>query len=793
MKFLNKIVTRKKNEKCSNYFMGFVDELDNGIITGWSCTKDFKKTEVFLYIDGNFIAKKEANIHRPDLKKIKVGQGDHGYEFQVPKKYLNQKNIKVKVVVKHKELSGELNSKIFNIFQGGKSNNVVNRGAIDHFVGNKVHGRLDCLCEDGYPYITANGKPCEIESYGIESKNDKIKKGDSVNTGFIARVPESKYENIGFNLYAITMQGIKLIDQKTIRGGSLVPDSISAIFEALEISKKKKSIGIVIWEGTHNPIGRAQVLYNILKENRPTIIISFDIGFSDKPVWQPLLNSDCKVLMLPWKDREMYAELFKRIKLNFDLVWICKPRYPALILARYISHENTRYIVDLDDNELEMSSSKSSEEKPYGLLSAKMAQRYIDQLPVRSVASKTLQNDFGGELVRHARQPNTVKRPCATDICNEIRVGFIGTVRPHKGVVQAAKAIKALNKRKDYKIKLVVGGIYDPRSIRSELIALGCEVHGEIDSSRLNYHVQNLDVVITGFPDSNANKEILRYQISSKIGDGLANERPVLVPEGASVNDLNEVPGVYLFNGVNFERMLEKAIAHSGPVTLDQEFSIAWNYEQFLKLESEAYNQSPTGKQLFRAKSESKHAVTPERKKVVLVWKQHDVGLYGRRIDHIARLLASNDIEVICLEIISTAQFARYKSESVRIDSDSRYIVDDYWRKQEGCNVGGIFYKAISIDHTQDAESGLKRLLLEKNIFPTNSLAILFPAVPEWKIVTKVFAGYSIICDVVDNQLGWEKKQPLVLLQQYKYLMDISQCIIFNSEKNQIFLNRLVF
>lgn len=793
MKFLKNIYSHKQNDKSSDYFIGFVDEFNNGTITGWSCTKDFKKTEVNLYIDGNFVSKKQANIHRPDLRSIKVGNGDHGYEFQVPKKYMGQKELKVKVVAEYKKLTGELGSKVFNIHKSEKNINAVKLGSIDRFVSNKVHGWLGSLNEDVYPYVTANGKPCEIEVYGIERKDVQGKTGLTANTGFVARLPECKYENIDFKLHAITLQGIELIDQKTIRGGSLVPDSISAVFDALEISNQKDSVGIVVWEGTHNPIGRAQVLYNVLKAHRPTIIISFNIGFSDKPVWQPLLNSDCKVLMLPWKDREMYAKLFREIGLNFDLVWVCKPRYPALVLAEYISHENTRYIVDLDDNELEMSSSKAAEEKPYGLLSAKMAQRYIDQLPVRSVASKTLQDDFGGELIRHARQFNTVKRVRATDLASEIRVGFIGTVRPHKGVVEAAKAIKALNERKGYKIKFVVGGIYDPASIRSELIALGCEVHGEIDSSRLEYHLQNMDVVITGFPDSNANKEILRYQISSKIGDGLSNERPVLVPEGASVNDLNNVPGVYLFNGINFERMLEKAIAHSEPVTLDQQFSLPWNYEQFLKLEAQAYSSSPTGKQLFRRHTEPKLVVSPERKKVVLVWKQHDTGLYGRRVDHIARLFAANDIEVTCLEIISPEQFARYEKESVRIDSDFRYIIDDYRQKREGHREDGIFYKSISIDHTQDTDSGLKRFLLEKKIYPTNSMVILFPAVPDWKTVTKVFNGYPIICDVVDNQLGWEKKQPLALLQQYKYLMDISQCVIFNSEENRKFFERAGF
>jgi glycosyltransferase involved in cell wall biosynthesis len=797
--------------------IGCIDEYLNGFISGWACTSDFNKIEVSLYIDDKFILTALSNIYRSDLESEKMGDGAYGYLLAVPNKYFDGKihNIKVfskidqvnikewgktlKFPLQHDEKIKTVtdiqtenkkmiatNSHVELLVNSADDDDYI-LGSIDAFSGDQVTGWLGCKSEDVYPYITANGKPCEVTEHGLERKDVHKKIGLPEKIGFVAKLPNTKFGNIEFKLHAISMKGISYIEKKYIIGGCLVPNSIATVFEALEISKQDDSVGIVVWEGTHNPIGRAQVLYNVIKKHRPTLVIAFDIGFSTEPVWQPLVNSDCQALILPWKDRELYAKLFKSIGLNFDLIWICKPRYPALVLAEYLSHADTRYIVDLDDNELEMSSSKAAEVKPYGLLSAKMAQKYIDKLLVRSVASKTLKDDFGGLLVRHARKENSVKRQRITDLRKEIRVGFIGTIRPHKGVVEAAKAIKQLNVRKGYKIKFVVGGIYDPTSIRSELIKLGCEIHGKIDSARLNMHLQKLDLIITGFPDDNANKEILKYQISSKVGDGLANERPVLVPDGASVKDLAKVKGIYLFDAINFERILEKAITHTKSILLDKQFKLDFNYKQFLDLEAQTHRLSPRGEDLFRIKPVLEKPELASKQNVILVWKQHDTGLYGRRVDHLARSLAASGMNVTCLELISQLQFTRYEKESARIDSDFRYLVDDFRRKRDGFKENGINYKTISVDYAQDVESGIKRYLINNELYPNNSVVVLFPAVPEWKTVVKCFTDYKVICDIVDNQLAWEKKRPLELLSQYKHIIDISSYVVFNAEDNRKF------
>jgi glycosyltransferase involved in cell wall biosynthesis len=770
--------------------MGAIDKYENLSIHGWACTTAFVHVEVSLTIDNVFVVKVPANVYRADLKENKIGGGDYAFEIDIPQQFQDgdQHTIAIKIHTKDSDLDGfRKEMKIPGKSKGKETMKAL--GSIDRFGGNKISGWVGSKNEAVFPYITANGKPCQIEVHNIERKDVAADLGIPSDVGFVATLPSTEFSNIEFKLSAISMKGIEDVSTKVISGGCLVPDSIDSIFKAVEISKKKGSVGIVVWEGTHNPIGRAQVLYNIIKDKRPSLIITFNIGFSEGAVWEPLVNSDCKVLILPWKERELYASVLEDVGLSFDLVWICKPRYPAFVLAKAISHSKTKYILDLDDNELEMSSSKASQNKPYGLLSAKMAQGFIEKMPVRSVASKTLLDDFGGTLVRHARKINPVKRARETDLSKEVRVGFIGTIRPHKGVVEAAKAIKSLNARNGYNIKFVVGGIYDPASIKSELIQLGCEVHGKIDSARLNGHLQNLDLVITGFPDDAANKEILKYQISSKIGDGLSNERPVLVPEGLSVEDLSNVAGLYLFTSLNFERILEKAITNVTPIVMDQQFSLPFNLKQFESLEKQALINSPNGQEVFSIADDVTCSSEKRKEHVVLVWKQHDSGLYGRRVDHLARSLSNQGIGVTCLELISSDQFTRYEKESSRVDSDFRFLVDDFRNKRDGFTKNGISYKTISVDYTQEADDGVRRFLLSGGFYPSDTVVVLFPAVPEWKSIVQDFSGYNIICDVVDNQLAWEKKRPLELLSQYKHLMDISKHVIFNAEDNKKFFD----
>lgn len=667
-------------------------------------------------------------------------------------------------------------------------------GFIDLFQENKILGWLGSFTSQVTPFITANGKPCRIIATHTSRPDVSDATGLEPNVGFIAKVPHQASKNIEFKLYAIDRQGTTtLVDTKTFAGGCIDPKRLCSVFDALEIAKQKDSVGIVCWEGTHNPIGRALAMQNILRNNRSSVIVAFDMGFSELGIWPPLINSDLKVLIIPWIERDAYFSLFSEIGLSFDTIWICKPCYPSFELAKHLCNTRTRFIQDIDDNEYEFSKAEDAKLTPYGLVSNLMAQRILAKIPQRSCASISLQDAFGGQIVRHARSKRQVQRQRQTDLRQPVRVGFFGTVRPHKGVVEAARIIRFLNRSRGLKIQFVVGGMFEPLSLREQLISLDCEIQDRVDFNNLSSHIEALDVVIAGFNDANTNFEITNYQISSKIGDALSNARPVLVPLGPSVRDLDTVPGVYLFNTESFVEKLLAAITFNKKIDFPSSFDLNTNYKAFTQLELEARTNGPSANEIFENPYTTSLNVdliqsTP-RKKAVLVWKQHDAALYGRRIDQVARgLLDQVEIEdVIVLELITSEQLREYESNAYRVDSDKQFIYGDSIKKLSSICAEGVTYKSLLIEDENDFSTLFNRYLIDNRIYPTNSTFILFPAIGNFDALLSQLDGYPIIGDLVDNQMSWQSDNPFPLLTQYAAINCAANQLVFNSEINRDF------
>ena len=158
----------------------------------------------------------------------------------------------------------------------------------------------------------------------------------------------------------------------------------------------------------------------------------------------------------------------------------------------------------------------------------------------------------------------------------EAKLAFVGTVRPHKNVLPAAKAIGMVNWSQGRNVRLHVLGDVSPPELRAELKLNGAVVGGIIPASMLPQRLSGMDCLLAGFPsDAAADDSITRYQISAKIGDALAVGKPILVPESDSVRDLAGVPGIYLFNQGNFAAQLGAALDSEERIGLPDSFTPA--------------------------------------------------------------------------------------------------------------------------------------------------------------------------------------------------------------------------
>lgn len=176
-------------------------------------------------------------------------------------------------------------------------------------------------------------------------------------------------------------------------------------------------------------------------------------------------------------------------------------------------------------------------------------------------------------------------------------------------------------------------------------------------------------------------------------------------------------------------------------------------------------------------------------KNIVLIWKQHDAGLYGRRIDQVARALAASKdgYQVVVLEILNLQQVDFYKAESYRTDSDKQFIYEDIFLKQTGAIKEGVIYKNIIADEQNKYAPQLNDFIKDYNLARDNTAFIVFPAITDFSQLMSSLNSYPIICDIVDNQLPWNKQDPFSLLSQYASLCATAVSIIFNSDVNRNF------
>ncbi|MEO3479091.1 glycosyltransferase [Phaeobacter sp. CAU 1743] len=569
--------------------------------------------------------------------------------------------------------------------------------------------------------------------------------------------------------------------------------TFSQILRALEISKHPDAVAITCWDGGHNPIGRAKVLYDICKTGRKPVLFTYHFQEFSDVIWEPIADEDITVVQIPWAERAKFLKMIADCGIEFPTVWICKSRYPSFELAAHITGAETRVILDDDDNEEHFSRSKASTEKFYGRFSTSLTRYVASNLASRSAASVTLARKTGADIVRHCRRAVPEELASRTRTPGPQRIGFIGTVRPHKGVIEAARAIRDYREQRHRDVEFHVYGDFNPPTLKDELRALGVTVRDNIPSSELFETLQGFDVILTGYDAGGTDPEVTRYQISSKIGDGLAAGKPVLTPYYESVADLEDIEGLFLFTQDSFFGALDRALGHMSGVSLPEQFTYEYGFAVFEALEARA----DTGRSLdmlmqLRLDSDPLTAGT-EPKNLVLVWKQQDAGLYGRRVDQLARSfrLRHPDTRVIILEIASQGTFDDYQKSSSSFVRDHALQLQDVPQKElrKKSPAGGVELHLIRSRSRAMVEKDLSTYMIDEGFYPGNTLLVLFPLHQLWEKCKAVFSAYQTIVDVVDNQLSWASNDAKREAYVSQYLDAISGGteLVFNSPVNMEF------
>jgi hypothetical protein len=231
-------------------------------------------------------------------------------------------------------------------------------------------------------------------------------------------------------------------------------------------------------------------------------------------------------------------------------------------------------MLDVDDNEDHFSRSQNARDQAYGQAALNLSARLTEAISARTAASITLCEEFGALMLRHVRAPSPADQTAAVAPSSTLSVGFVGTVRRHKRLVEAAGAVQAFSALTGIPAQLHVRGDIRPEAMVRDLEQAGAVVGGEVPMAALPAHLRSFDVVLSGYPGTEGDHEITRYQISSKIGDALAAGKSVMVPNSPSVRDLDEVPGVFLFTPETFGETLMQALSFAGEIALPVPFTV---------------------------------------------------------------------------------------------------------------------------------------------------------------------------------------------------------------------------
>lgn len=782
-----------------------IDVVNERYITGWAWNRANPENRLVVACDLEGGDRREtlANKYRVDLKQAGIGDGRYAFELDLDgKRPLLSKNGNILIQIlntsKSLEISAdahfspnvELKYEPFDslTFSGG--------GSIMGLNGSQLSIVVSQPWLQSPPVLLING--CSIggvfNSAGVSGEAPlEMDAGVQSISGFPA--------NASVELFGFTKETFKRLDQYILPTPVIEVGFLAQLYRASLIARQPGAVAITCWDGAHNPIGRAKVLYDVVSGKRPAVIISYLFTEFGGSVWPPILNESCAILTIPWERRHIYEAAIRSAGLRFDTVWVCKPRLPSFRLGVLVADPEARVILDLDDNEEEFSLSPAAHTKFYGKLTINLVRQLIEEVPARTVASISLYEAFGGHVLRHARAPfdGAFERVSLVPAV-PVKVGFIGTVRPHKRILEAAKAISRYSQSRGQPVEFHVYGDVNPRELVVDLEKLGVVVKLNIPMRLLNTELAAFDVVLTGFPSvEDSAKNINRFQISSKIGDALAVRRPVLVPESPSTRDLASINGVFLFDVDNFEQRLQDAINFVGQVCMPDPFTLKGAYSGFCKaeIEAEKYPSVSGLRALLPEDFPSDFVKTPLRKSLLLVWKQHDAGLYGRRVDQIARHYKreSPDHDVVVLELLHSSEQKKYESGASEYNGDLNHIsaLSDLKRLEliDGDGVQFIQLMWNTPDHLQRT---IEEFLLKYALLPQNTVVVLFPILREIDRILSVLKAYRSIVDIVDNQVSWSNpSRKSVNIREYFMLSHIGDAIVFNSAANRDYFKKMGF
>jgi len=244
-------------------------------------------------------------------------------------------------------------------------------------------------------------------------------------------------------------------------------------YRAQRSSAAKPRVAVCGWELSHNAAGRVHTLAMLYETFAEVEIIGSHLPGWGREMWEPIRDTPIAKHSFVVEDETNFID--KAIQLvaahPYDIVHLSKPRAPNIFFGiLYKLIWGAKVLMDIDDEELafvgaETPISVDDYIQQHGKLPdmkdlagkdwTRLAVGLAKEFDGVTVCNTPLQQRYGGEIIRHARDEKLFKPSPELKRQSRDKYGlpqdkkvvlFFGTPREHKGLTETAQAIAELNR-----------------------------------------------------------------------------------------------------------------------------------------------------------------------------------------------------------------------------------------------------------------------------------------------------------------------------------------------------------